>query len=255
MNFMAKLNEIVKFLDEYLETDKFEDGSWNGLQAEGKADIEKIIFAVDASIETIKKAIENGADMIIVHHGLFWQGINPSVKGFNKERIELLLQNKISLYASHLPLDRSEAVGNNTELLRLLGAKIKADFFKHGNSNIGWIGECERLITVKQAAEKLEAKLNARCVVLPFGKEKIKTIAVVSGGGGRGALAEALNLGADLFIGGEAVDVHSFVKDAHFNVIFAGHHATETVGLQALSKVIGRKFGTENIFIDVPTGL
>jgi len=252
---MAKLKDIVKLLDQYLETEKFEDGSWNGLQIEGKTEIKKIVFAVDASIDTFKRAIIEKVDMVIVHHGLFWKGTNSSYAGFYKERIDLLLKNKISLYASHLPLDRHREVGNNAQLLKLLDAKIKKEFFKHGNLNIGWIGECKNPITIKYAAEKLKKELDARCILLPFGKEKIKTIAVCSGGGGYEPFFEAFNSGIDLYLGGEAIDIYSLAKDAKFNVIFAGHHATETTGVKALSKVLAKKFRTKNVFIDIPTGL
>lgn len=254
---MPKLNELVKLLDQYLETDKFDE--WNGLQIEGKSEVKKIVFAVDASIDTFKEAIRNGADLIVVHHGLFWKTANPSFAGFNKERIDLLLKNGISLYASHLPLDRHGVVGNNAELLKLLGAKITKEFFKHGGLNIGWIGECRKPITIKFAAEKLKIELNAKLAVLPFGKEKIKTIAVCSGGGGYESFFEAFNnrnnLKIDLYLSGEAIDIYSLAKDAKFNVIFAGHHATETTGVKALSKIIKSKFKVETIFIDIPTEL
>lgn len=250
---MAKLKEIVKFLDQYLETDKFED--WDGLQIEGKPEVKKIVFAVDASIDTFREAIKCGADLIVVHHGLFWKSANPSYTGFYKERIDLLQKNKISLYASHLPLDRHKIVGNNAELLKLLGAKITKEFFKYGNFNIGWIGECKKPITIKYIAEKLKTELNAKCIILPFGKEKIKTIAVCSGGGGYEPFFEAFNKKADLYLGGEAIDIYSLAKDAKFNVIFAGHHATETAGAKALSKVVKNNFKLETIFIDIPTGL
>ncbi len=252
---MQKLNDIIKFLDQYLESDKFDE--WNGLQIEGKSDVKKIVFAVDASVDTFKEAIKNSADLIVVHHGLFWKTVNPSYTGFNKERIDLLLKNKISLYASHLPLDRHKISGNNAQLLKLLGASITKEFFKYGGLNIGWIGECKKSITIKYAAEKLETELSAKCAVLPFGKEKIKTIAVCSGGGGYESFFEAFNNrdNIDLYLGGEGIDIYSLAKDAKFNAIFAGHHATETVGVKALSKIIKNKFKVETIFIDIPTGL
>jgi dinuclear metal center YbgI/SA1388 family protein len=252
---MPKLNDIVKFLDQYLETEKFEDGSWNGLQVEGKSEARKIVFAVDASIDTFKKAISEKADIVVVHHGLFWKSVNPSLVGFNKERIHLLGGNGISLYASHLPLDRHKISGNNAQLLKLLGAKITKEFFKYENLNVGWIGECRKPITIKYAMEKLETELNAKCIALPFGKEKIKTIAVCSGGGNYEVFFEAFNSGVDLYLGGEPIDLYSFAKDAKFNAIFAGHHATETVGVKALSKIIEKKFKVETVFIEIPTGL
>ncbi len=250
---MPKLNNIVKFLDQYLETDKFEE--WNGLQIEGKSEVKKIVFEVDASIDTFKEAIKNGADLIVAHHGLFWKNVNPSFVGYNKERIDLLQKNGISLYISHLPLDRHRTIGNNAELLRLLGAKIIEEFCQYGDSNVSWIGKCRKPITIEQAVEKLKIELGANCTVLSFGKKEIKTIAVCSGGGGYEPFFEAFNKKVDLYLGGEAIDIYSLVKDAKFNVIFAGHHATETVGVKALSKIVKNKFKVETVFVDIPTGL
>ncbi|HIE44034.1 MAG TPA: Nif3-like dinuclear metal center hexameric protein, partial [Candidatus Omnitrophica bacterium] len=125
---MAKLKRIVKFLDEYLNIDEIEDNSWNGLQIEGNPVVEKALFAVDAGMETFTTAVGENADLIVVHHGHFWKNLNPSVTEWAKERIEILYEHKISLYACHLPLDKHREIGNNAQLLRLLGARIKEEF-------------------------------------------------------------------------------------------------------------------------------
>ncbi|MBL7100741.1 MAG: Nif3-like dinuclear metal center hexameric protein [Nanoarchaeota archaeon] len=252
---MVELKRIVKFLDEYLKIKDIKDTSWNGLQVEGKSEIKKIVFAVDAGIETFEKAIQEKADMIIVHHGHFWKEGDPAIKEGSKERIELLLKNNISLYAAHLPLDRHKEVGNNAQLLKILDAKIKEEFAEHDGQNVGWIGELKKPKSITEIEKLINSKLKTKSTILPFGKEKIKTIAVCSGGGGYPTLFEALNKKVDLYLTGDAIEVYHSVKDAKINVIFAGHHTTETVGVQALSEIIKKEFDVETVFIDIPTGL
>lgn len=252
---MVELKNLVEFLDNYLQINDIEDTCWNGLQVEGKKEVKKVLFAVDASISTFKKAVEEDADLIIVHHGHFWKSGNPSLVNWNKERIDLLYKKQISLYACHLPLDRHKEVGNNAQLLKLFNAKIKEEFLYHNGKNIGWIGELKTPLSVKDIEKKLNNELNTKSIVLPFGKEKIKTIAICSGGGDYAVFFEALNKKVDLYLTGDASDIYSAAKDAKFNVIFAGHYATETIGVKALSKIIKQKFKIETIFVDIKTGL
>lgn len=252
---MTKLREIVGFLDEYLKINEINDKSWNGLQVQGKDDVNRIAFAVDAGIDTFERAIEEDADMVIVHHGNFWRGSNPSIHGWNKKRIDLLYKNGISLYAAHLPLDRHEEVGNNAQLLKILNAKIKKEFLFEDGKNTSWVGEFKQPMTVNDIEAGLNAKINAKCVTLPFGKVMNKTIAVCSGGGGYEGFFEALKEKVDVYLTGDAVEVYTTAKDAKINVIFAGHYATETVGVKALSKVLKEKFKLNTTFIDIPTGL
>ena len=252
---MPTLNKVVGFLDKYLEIDDIQDSSWNGLQFEGCSVVKKIAFAVDASVKSFEEASRLNADMLIVHHGHFWSSHNPSVIGWSKERIDLLYENNFSLYACHLPLDRHKDVGNNAELLKLLGAPIKKEFLIHKGRNIGWLGERKKAISITDIEKKLNESIETKCIVLPFGKKNIKTIAVCSGGGSYGGFYEALALKADLYITGDTAEVYYTAKDSEMNVIFAGHHATETVGLKALSKVVGKKLKVSTSFIDLPTGL
>ncbi|HVY54998.1 MAG TPA: Nif3-like dinuclear metal center hexameric protein [Thermodesulfobacteriota bacterium] len=252
---MPKLNKIVAFLDEYLKKDDVKDSAWNGLQFEGRGTVKKVAFAVDAGIDAFRASADLKADILIVHHGHFWDFRNPSVTGWAKERIKILFENDISLYVSHNPLDRHKEVGHNAQILKLLGAGIKDEFFHYHGKNIGWIGECRKALRLKDIEKKLNSELNTACKVLPFGKERVKTIAVCSGGGSYGGFYRALDAGVDLYITGDAVEIYHTAKDAGVNVIFAGHHATETLGLHALSKVLQKKFGLDTVYIDLPTGL
>ncbi len=251
---MAKLNEIVIFLNKYLEVGKFPgDSSWNGLQIEGSGDVKKIVFGVTAGVDLFKKTKEEGADMIICHHGVFWKEANPSIVGYYKDRVGFLLENNISLYACHLPLDAHRECGNNAEILRLLNAKIKEGFSLRKGENIGWIGDCSPT-TVEDIVKKLQKEINSKSVILNYGKKKIEKIAVVSGGAPYDVF-QAIEKGVDLFITGDAADVTEVVKDAKMNVIFAGHYATEITGVKALLKIIKEEFNVEALFIDVPTNL
>ncbi|MDD5606675.1 MAG: Nif3-like dinuclear metal center hexameric protein [Candidatus Pacebacteria bacterium] len=245
---MEKLNKIVNFLDDYLKIKEIEDDSWNGLQIKGKDNVKKIAFCVTAGADVFKKTLKEKPDLIIVHHGIFWKKGNPSVRGFNQDRIKILLNNNISLYASHLPLDKHLIVGNNVQLLKLFKAKPKELL-----GGVGYISQ-EKKVKLKEIIKKLEKELKTKCIVLNYGKEIIKKIGIVSGGAPWNVF-EAIEKRVDLYITGDSADVTETVKDAKINVIFAGHYATETLGLKALAKLLKKKFKIETVFIDFPTRL
>ncbi len=253
---MIILPRIVTLLDDYLDINNIQDSYWNGLQIEGKQEVTTVAFAVDACINSFEQAIEHKVDMLITHHGHFSKKGSPNLVGWNKQRVQLLLQNNISLYVAHLPLDRHKEVGNNAQLLKLLGAEIdrKFCFDKQGN-NIGWIGKTKKPLSLEQIQKTLETKLDAKITTLPFGKPNISSIAVCSGGGGYKDFMDAVESGVDLYLTGDTSDVYQIAHDAGINVIFAGHYATETVGLKALAQVLENKFKIKTIFLDLPTGL
>lgn len=252
---MAGLNKISEFLDTYLDIYDIKDSCWNGLQFEGRHDVQKIIYSVDASSETFRKSSSMKGDMIIVHHGHFWKNLNPSYSGWARKRLDILKKNNISLYACHLPLDRHRIVGNNAQILNLLGAEISDEFLLQEGKNVGWIGMMEQGLQLQEIEKILNRELETKCNVLDFGNDMIKTIAVCSGGGGYGGFYEALEKGADLYVTGDTAEIYYTAKDAGINVIFAGHHCTETIGLKALSKVVEKEFGVQSQFLDLPTGL
>ncbi len=252
---MVNRDEIVNFLDEYLNVLAFPDKSRNGLQVEGKEEVEKIVFAVDACMDTFVKAKALGADMLIVHHGLIWGGIEY-VRGLVQKRLKFLLENELNLYAAHLPLDLHPEVGNNAQLLKLLGLEPKEPFGSYNGLSIGYISEFDEPKPLPLIAQILVEKLKTDYVkAYEFGVEEIKRVGVVSGRGGF-AIPEAIEKGVDLFITGEFLhDDYHTAKEGRLSVIAAGHYASETLGVKALMHVLREKFGVKTVFIDNPTGL
>ena len=247
-----KLDEVVQFLDEYLKINEWSDKSRNGLQVEGSSKVEKIAFAVDACMDSFKGAKRVNADMLIVHHGLVWGGIEY-VRGITARRLKFLLENEISLYAAHLPLDAHPEVGNNVQLLKLVGAEVDEPFGVYHGMAIGYAGTIDA--SVDDVANAIKETLNTEVKLLRVGEDRVKRVGVVSGKGAF-AIPQAVDSGLDLFITGEAEhEAYHVAKEGGLNVIFAGHYATETVGVKALMEVVEDKLGVEVEFVDVPTGL
>ncbi len=249
------LKEIVNHLDSYLLVKETPDypQAMNGLQVEGREMVRRVAFAVDACLYTISKAVSFKADLLIVHHGLFWDFPAP-IRGPMKERLKTLLDGNLSLYSVHLPLDKHPEVGNNVTLARAINFKVEGTFATFQGVEIGVIATGESLID--DLKTKLSKYLGGHPIrVLKFGANTVKRIGIVSGGGSQ-ALNEAVELELDTFITGEAPHHSYFVaEEGGLNLILAGHYATEQVGLWSLMKYLKEKFGVETIFIEHPTGM
>jgi dinuclear metal center YbgI/SA1388 family protein len=252
---VINVQKVAHFLDTYLDIKNSKDDSFNGLQVEGRSSVKKIMFTTDIGVETIEKAMSIKADMMVVHHGLFWKAANPSIRGLYKKRIDLLVKNGISLYGVHLPLDKHPVVGNNAQLLKILGFQIDRPFGNYYGETISFIGKTKMPKTIKEIEAILKKDIGATCKMLAFGKNKISTMAVCSGGGGFPQLIEAMESGVDLYLTGDSTEFYHQVKDAEFNVICAGHHATEIVGVRALATVVKKELKVDTVFVDVSTGL
>ena len=250
---MATLSNICQFLDKELKISEIHDASQNGLQVEGKQEVKKVAFAVDASLDTLEEAHKRKADMVVVHHGLFWDK-PQQLTGILYKRLQVLFKHQISLYAAHLPVDIHPRIGNNAQLMNFFVTKKRETFGDYHGVDIGFLGILQRDTTLSAVVTRLEESLDTKCQVLSFGKEKIKTIAIVSGGAAE-LVTDAVNKNVDLFITGESKLSSCYIaKEGKINVIFAGHYATETIGVQALSKVICEQFSVECEFVDLPTG-
>ncbi|MFA6433825.1 MAG: Nif3-like dinuclear metal center hexameric protein [Elusimicrobiales bacterium] len=248
---MADRDEIVNFINGYLDPERIQDASRNGLQVEGGSEVEKIAFGVSASLEFFKRAAEYGADMAIVHHGLLWGG-TPPIKGPFRAKLQILLDNNISLAAWHLPLDKHRTVGNNARILKLLGASGLKPFGVSDGETIGFKGAFNRPRSVAEVIKTLQNELAAEITAFSFGTEKIRTLGVVSGGAQK-MFDQAIADGLDLYITGEVSEfVQETARENRSNFISAGHYNTEKPGILALQTLIRSKFKAETVFIDVP---
>ena len=253
MNGVASRDALVAYLDEFLDTAAWSDKSLNGLQVEGAERVRRVALATDTAQATIDMAIEAGAQMMIAHHGLFWGRVEP-VTGPLRSRLASLLRAQVSLYVSHLPLDAHSEVGNNAVLARLLGLRDLEPFGAWGSGSIGVMGRLPETLDRAGLAARLEALLGARPDVLPFGSEAIARVAVVSGAAAD-LIPAAASSAVDAFVTGETshTAVHQ-ARERRLNVLFAGHYATETLGVRALGDHLAERFGLETVFLDVPTG-
>ncbi len=251
-----KVFELEKEFTETLEMKKFPfDMSLNGLQC-GRADkeVKKIVFAVDANLATIESAVEEGADMLFVHHGLFW-GSPIAITGTHYERVKLMMDNDLSLFACHLPLDAHPALGNNAQMAIRLGMKSYDPFSFYKGEYIGVKGELPFPMSTEEIAALLNFAPSSGLKVFPFGKEEIKTVAIVSGSAAFD-INDAIAEGVDCFITGEMKhEVFSTAVENNINVIAGGHYQSEVFGVQAVMRMVQAKFDIETEFIDVPTGL
>lgn len=247
---MEALTRITAYLDEYLRITQFQDDSCNGLQVEGTTQVKCIAGMVDASLEGFKAAIAARADMIIVHHGLFWS--TPQVlTGVHCARVKTLLTHEVSLYAVHLPLDAHPEVGNNMRLLQQLGASFAQWFAEYHGTPIGVVGTFSRPRPLREVIQMLDSVLGSTSRVYDFGPEEVRTIGIVSGAG-CDAIPACARAGVELFITGEPrLSAFHQLKELGINGAFAGHYYTERVGIQALLQHLPTRLDVRTVFIDV----
>lgn len=248
------LEEVVRHLDVYLRVREIVDDprALNGLQVEGASHVTRVLGAVDASLATVEAAVERRANLVIVHHGLFWGGPERLV-GRAGRKVRGLVLSAISLYAAHLPLDCHPEVGNNAVLARHLGIAGAEPFGRHEGLEIGVVGTLET--PVSDLAHRLQTQLGHAPRVIAKGPDITRRVAVVTGAGAA-LVREAHEKGIDTFVTGEGPH-HSFfdAEEWGINLIYAGHYATETVGVQALGAHLHDRFGLPFEFFDHPTGL
>ena len=254
------LNFIVDHLDHQLGTADTPDysGAINGLQVENRRPIERVAVAVDASLASIDGAIACEAALLIVHHGLFWSGA-VALRGAAYERLKRLVDHDIAVYSSHLPLDRHPTLGNNALLARALGLVPSMPFARFQNISVGVAGDSD-IATTELAArlERFAQNEGGRTVAIGVGPgHRTRRWALCTGAGASTAsLQEARELGADTLIVGEGPH-HTGVEaqDTGLAIIYAGHYATETLGVRALGEEVQRTFGIPWSFVGMATGL
>src|SRR6267378_1903804 len=230
-----RLDTLVHYLDDYLRiAEEVADApdAMNGLQVANSGAVTRIGAAVDLCEATVRMAAEEHADLLLVHHGLFWGGLRPVV-GPAYRRVAGLINENVALYAAHLPLDRHPEVGNNSVLARLLGVSVRGEFGSYHGAPLGVWGE--RVGTREDLSHALATVLGTVPRVLPFGPERVQRVGIVTGEGQHWTFFDA--------------------EELRLNVFYAGHYATETVGVTALAEHLYKKFDLPWVFLDHPTGL
>jgi dinuclear metal center YbgI/SA1388 family protein len=249
-----KRDELVGYLDDLLQVQAIEDRSNNGLQVEGADAVHHLAFAVDASLAAFEGARDARAQMLIVHHGLFW-GEPIMVTGIHRRRLNVLLEAGVGLYAVHLPLDFHQEFGNNAVLTRWLGLEQIEDFGEYWGHAAGKMGQLPAPLSLEALVTQVEQALGRPPIrVWPFGTENVQRIAIVSGAGGS-LVDQAAEANVDVYLTGElSHNVYHRARELDLNVIYGGHYATETAGLRALADHLGERFDLDCTFLDLPTG-
>lgn len=253
---MIKRDQLTSFLNDLLPSiPGIEDPSNNGLQVEGSEEVRKVIFGVDACMALFQKAADAEADFIFVHHGLSWGDGWKRLTGLEATRLRFLFVSGISLFASHLPLDANTQRGHNFETARRLGLKNPERAFNYHGGEIGCLGKFPKAIDIKELSARIDSELTTEVTAYPFGCQKIKSLGIVSGGGGS-AIEECAHRGTDCLLTGEITHQHYHIMaEAGQTVLTAGHYRSEIPGLHAVARAVKEKFDIETEFIDLPTGL
>ncbi len=251
------LKEFDRYIRGFLAIDDMArtDSSMNGIQVDRKSqELRKVAFAVDASLECFRRACEWGADLVFVHHGLFW-GKPLSVRGAHYRRLEFLISHDIALYAAHLPLDMHPELGNNYMIAKILGLQDISPFGEHRGYKIGFKGVFGETRTVYEVKNLLTGEHDTSFRILPFGPEAIRSVGIVAGGAPY-EVEQAIEEGLDLYITGDSShNIYHLCLESGINVIFGGHYKTEIWGAKELTKRVAQETGLATCFIDVPTGL
>ncbi len=249
---MIAREELLTYCNELLSVTLFKDYCPNGLQVEGVEKIGRIVSGVTASQALIEAAIERDADALLVHHGYFWTGEDPVVRGMKRARLSLLLRHKINLIAYHLPLDAHGDYGNNAGLGRALGFLSAAPVEGFATPGLLWHAVPDEPLDGLSLARRLSEKLGREPLHVASAKEVIRHI-VWCTGGAQHFIEEAADLGADAYITGEVSEqtVH-IARERAIHFYAAGHHATERFGVRALAIHLADKFALESEFVDLP---
>lgn len=249
----CEVRTIAAYLDDYLRTADIPDsgGAVNGLQVESDGPVRKIGAAVDASLRAIEEAISRGCDLLLVHHGLFWDGTHP-VTGRRYRKLKRLIEANVAVYSSHIPLDLHPEVGNNVLLARALGVEVRGGFGAYKGTSIGVWGELN--LKREALAARMDELLGGRVRMVAGGPEVVRRVAIVTGSASE-LISQAVAEGFDAFVSGEGPH-HSSIDAMEFgiNVYYGGHYATETFGVKALAAHVAERFGLEWEFLELPTG-
>ena len=249
---MIERIKLLEYLNEFLNPSGFNDFCPNGLQVEGATDISKLIAGVTASEALIQAAIAQQADTILVHHGYFWKGEDPVVKGIKQRRLKLLLEHNINLLAYHLPLDAHPVVGNNAQLAVLLDIDVQEISQKKGFKGLLWAGHLQRPMTAGDLSTHISDRMGGRQPLhIGHPERQVETIAWCSGGG-QSYIEEAVSMGVVAYLTGAASEQTTHIaREYGIEFYAAGHHATEKGGPIALANHLSNTFDIDATFIDI----
>ena len=251
---MHDLEPILYFLDRTLDVPGFPDypQALNGLQVEGSGTVQRVAGAVDASEQVIHEAVRKGAGLLVVHHGLFWDGLGP-LTGPRFRKVAALIQGGVALYSAHLPLDAHPELGNCALLTRRLGLIPDGPFGSFKEVQVGCVATAS--LGRGELLERLREAVEGEARLIPGGPEEVSRIGVLTGSGAS-ALTEAAEMGLDTLVTGEVPHhVYHQAMELGLNVLLGGHYATETFGVKAVAELLGREFSLEWEFLHFPTGL
>jgi len=243
-------DELTSYLHELLACAAFDDYAPNGIQVEGTGQIHRICTAVTASLDAIEKAISFRAEALLVHHGYFWRGETPVIRGMKRERIGKLINHGMTLFAYHLPLDCHPEFGNNACLATLFNIKSIKMHKVGKTANLLWSGALENPLTADEFQNLIQDKLQRKPLYIPGGKKTIRHLAWCSGAA-QDFIEDAHALGVDAYLSGEVSErTYYQAKELGVHYFACGHHATERYGIQALGNHLAYKFGIDHLFID-----
>jgi dinuclear metal center YbgI/SA1388 family protein len=250
-------SELVTFLDSYLNLAAIRDYGPQGLQVEGRSEVNHVVAMVDAQLPCVEAAVAAGADLLLVHHGIFW-GPTQRLAGSFGALVRRYWESGLNLYAAHLALDAHPEVGNNAVLAQRLGLAVESWFASINGTNLAALAVTpaeETPLRFDELVARFAAKVGAPRLVQAEGPAMVRRVGILSGSGIR-EIGQAAALGCDTFITGETSHADYYAAGASgLNVIYGGHYATETVGVQALGRLLADRFGITCTFIDLPTGL
>ena len=251
---MMKRAELVNYLNAYLRIDEIKDYGPQGLQIEGRAEVEHIVGAVDSHQPVVEAALEADADLLLVHHGVFW-GAPRLLSGSYGKLVRTFIQNDLNLYAAHLALDAHPQVGNNAELARRLELTVVDWWAPVNGVKLGVIGESNEGTPLVELVARFARTVGEPKLVQANGSPTVRRVGILSGFGARDIEAAAL-LGCDTVVTGETSHANYYdALNLGVNVLYGGHYTSETVGVQALGAHLAQRFGVRFTFVDLPTGL
>jgi dinuclear metal center YbgI/SA1388 family protein len=245
---MAERHHIETSLNELLRPEGFKDYGPNGLQVEGRSEVRLIVSGVTASLAFIDAALAAGADMLLVHHGLFWRGQDGRLTGWLKQRVARVLAADVNLFAYHLPLDAHPELGNNAQLGLRLGLQADARF---GEQDLGFIGPAGPARSAAALAQAIHQALGRAPLLLPGDGRPLRRVAWCTGGA-QGSFEAAIAAGADLYLSGELSEPQAHLaRETGVAYLACGHHATERYGAPAVAAWVAARHGVEHRFIEI----